>query len=74
VRSLEEIICTYQKCTVKTTIKIPPERLKTRAENLGIQEHFAFYHDNGQNILHILCLYNYPKVTKNSTSIELKLN
>jgi hypothetical protein len=29
-------------------VNIPSEYLKTCAENLGIQEHFAFYHDNGQ--------------------------
>jgi hypothetical protein len=31
-------------------VNIPPEHLKTCAENLGIQEHFAFYHENGQNL------------------------
>jgi hypothetical protein len=45
-------------------VNIPPERLKICAGNLRIQEHLAFYHDNGQNILHIWCLYNCPKVTK----------
>ena len=55
-------------------VNIPPEHLKASAEYLGFQEHFAFYHDNGQNILHIWCLYNWPNVIKNLTSIELNLN
>jgi hypothetical protein len=45
-------------------VNIPPENMKASAENLGIQEHFFFYHDNGQNILHIWCLYNCPNVIK----------
>jgi len=55
-------------------VNIPQEHLKASAKNLGIQEHFAFYHDSGQNILHIWCLNNCTNVIKNSTTIELKLN
>jgi hypothetical protein len=29
-------------------VNILSEHMKTCAENLGIQEHFAFYHDNGK--------------------------
>jgi hypothetical protein len=42
--------------------------LKASAENLGIQEHFEFYHANCPNhsahLVREWCLYNYTKVIK----------
>jgi hypothetical protein len=49
-------------------VNVLREYLKASAEKLGIQEHFAFYHDNCPNhSVHLVrewCLYSYPKVIK----------
>jgi len=49
-------------------VNVLREYLKASAENLGIQEHFACYHDNyPKHSVHLVrewCLYNCPKVIK----------
>jgi len=49
-------------------VNVFPEYLKAGAENFGIQEPFAFYHNNypkhSLQLVREWCLYNFPKVIK----------